>query len=405
MSLKFPNLRFPGFEGQWEAKRLGEVATFAKGKGISKNEIVDDGETECIRYGELYTFYREVISEIKSKTNTAISTLVLSEANDVIIPASGETQIDIATASCVIKSGVALGGDLNIIKTKNNGVFLSYYLNSKKKLEIAKLSQGISVVHLYSSQLALLNLKLPQLEEQEKLSGFLSLLNSRIQTQKKIIEKLESLIQGWRERIFSQKVRFKNERNSFSSWEIKKLKDISIRITTKNIESNKNVLTISAQYGLISQLDFFSKSVSAKNIDNYYLLEKNDFAYNKSYSNGYPMGAIKQLINYKKGVVSTLYICFRFHDYINSEYMKHYFDSGYHNVEIEKIAQEGARNHGLLNISITDFFDIKISLPSREEQTKIANFLSSIQEKIETEKKIIEKLELQKKFLLTNLFV
>ena len=85
----------------------------------------------------------------------------------MIIPASGETQIDIATASCVLKSGVALGGDLNIIKTKNNGVFLSYYLNSKKKLEIAKLSQGISVVHLYSSQLALLNLKLPEFEEQK----------------------------------------------------------------------------------------------------------------------------------------------------------------------------------------------------------------------------------------------
>ncbi|ROH85611.1 restriction endonuclease subunit S, partial [Chryseobacterium cucumeris] len=185
--LGIPKLRFPEFGiEKWETKRLGEIANFTKGKGISKSDIDENGETECIRYGELYTFYEEVISEIKSKTNTDISSLVLSEANDVIIPASGETQIDIATASCVLKPGVALGGDLNIIKTKNNGVFLSYYLNSKKKLEIAKLSQGISVVHLYSSQLALLNLKLPPLEEQNKLANFLSLLNSRIQTQKKI---------------------------------------------------------------------------------------------------------------------------------------------------------------------------------------------------------------------------
>ena len=168
-------MRFPGFEGDWEVKKLGEIAKFSKGKGISKIDVVEDGATECIRYGELYTHYGETVDEIKSKTNIDKSSLVLSEANDVIIPASGETQIDIATASCVLKSGVALGGDLNIIKTSNNGVFLSYYLNSSKKMEIARLSQGISVVHLYSSQLALLNLKLPILSEQNKIATFLLL--------------------------------------------------------------------------------------------------------------------------------------------------------------------------------------------------------------------------------------
>jgi type I restriction enzyme S subunit len=284
-----------------------------------------------------------------------------------------------------------------------------FFESGKQNVEIEKIAQegarNHGLLNIGVNDFFNIKLNIPVLKEQRKIASFLCLLDKRIQTQKKIIEQLETLIQGCREKIFSQKFRFKNDENSYSSWEIKKLKDISTRITSKNKESNKNVLTISAQYGLISQLDFFSKSVSAKNIDNYYLLEKNDFAYNKSYSNGYPMGAIKKLINYEKGVVSTLYICFRFHNYIHSEYMKHYFDSGYHNIEIEKIAQEGARNHGLLNISITDFFDINISLPSRDEQTKIANFLSSIQDKIETEKQILEKLELQKKFLLANLFV
>lgn len=153
-SRNVPKLRFPEFKGEWERKKLGEVATFSKGKGISKADIIEDGRTECIRYGELYTHYGETIKEIKSKTNIELKDLVLSEANDVIIPASGETQIDIATASCVLKKGIALGGDLNIIKTKNEGVFLSYYLNSRKKYEIANLAQGISVVHLYSSVLA-----------------------------------------------------------------------------------------------------------------------------------------------------------------------------------------------------------------------------------------------------------
>ncbi|MGJ1358185.1 restriction endonuclease subunit S [Sphingobacterium siyangense] len=202
-------MRFPEFTEEWETKKLGEIATFSKGKGISKSDIEENGIIECIRYGELYTHYREVINEIKSKTNVNTSTLVLSEMNDVIIPASGETTIDIATASCVMKSGIALGGDLNIIKTKNNGIFLSYYLNSKKKMEIANLAQGISVVHLYSSQLASLSLSLPKLNEQNRISSFLALIDERIQTQNKIIGQLETLIKGLSEKIYSQKIRFK----------------------------------------------------------------------------------------------------------------------------------------------------------------------------------------------------
>ena len=110
-----PALRFPEFKGEWERKKLGEIAKFSKGKGIPKIDISPDGETDCIRYGELYTRYNEVIDEVYSKTNVKKKDLVLSDANDVIIPASGETQIDIATASCVLRSGIALGGDLNII--------------------------------------------------------------------------------------------------------------------------------------------------------------------------------------------------------------------------------------------------------------------------------------------------
>ncbi|MFT6814624.1 MAG: type I restriction enzyme S subunit, partial [Sphingobacteriales bacterium] len=158
--MNIPKLRFSEFDEEWKQYNFGEIAEFSKGKGISKSDIVDDGLSECIRYGELYTTYGETISEVKSRTNVDSGDLVFSSANDVIIPASGETQIDIATASCVLREGIALGGDLNIVKTKNNGVFLSYYLNSKKKLEIARLAQGISVVHLYSSQLSLLELNL-----------------------------------------------------------------------------------------------------------------------------------------------------------------------------------------------------------------------------------------------------
>jgi len=128
-----PKLRFTEFREELFKSHLGEIATFSKGKGISKNDITSNGKNECIRYGELYTTYGEVIHQIVSKTNVPKTSSVLSEFNDIIIPSSGETQLDIAKSSCVLKSDVILGGDLNIIKTKNNGVFFSYYLNSAKK--------------------------------------------------------------------------------------------------------------------------------------------------------------------------------------------------------------------------------------------------------------------------------
>lgn len=178
-------------------------------------------------------------------------------------------------------------------------------------------------------------------------------------------------------------------------WKKVKLGDLFERVTRKNtnLESD-NVLTISAQYGLIKQEEFFNKSVAGKNLKNYYLLKKGEFAYNKSYSEGYPMGATKMLEKYDEGIVSTLYICFRSKsDLVNNEYFKYYFESKQYYDELSKIAQEGARNHGLLNINVKDFFNIKIIVPNREEQEKIVNILScvdNILNKISNEKELIK---------------
>jgi len=187
-------------------------------------------------------------------------------------------------------------------------------------------------------------------------------------------------------------------------WEEKKLGEIAERVIRKNKENNQNILTISAQFGLISQLEFFNKSVSAKDVTGYYLLHKNDFAYNKSYSNGYPMGAIKRLNRYEKGVVSTLYICFKFIDCIDNTFVEQSFETGNQNSEIEKVAQEGARNHGLLNIGVSDFFNIKLIIPSLPEQIQIASFLTLIDERIQCQNKIIERLETLMKEMSEKLF-
>ena len=199
-----PVLRFPEFResGEWEEKLFESVAKFSKGKGISKSDISPSGTQPCIRYGELYTYYSETIESVVSYTDISPDDLVLSKANDVIIPASGETQIDIATASCVLKSGIALGGDLNIIRSKMNGVFLSYYLNNAKKKDIAQLAQGISVVHLYSSQLKNLKLNIPKISEQQKIADCLTSIDELVTAQTQKIETLKAHKKGLMQQLF-----------------------------------------------------------------------------------------------------------------------------------------------------------------------------------------------------------
>lgn len=183
------------------------------------------------------------------------------------------------------------------------------------------------------------------------------------------------------------------------------LGDVFERISEKNVNNNQNVLTISAQYGLVSQYDYFNKNVASTNIKNYYFIKKGDFAYNKSRSQGYPFGVIKPLHRYENGVVSTLYICFRIKKNCSINFYEQYFGTNLINNEISKIAQEGARNHGLLNISVDDFFNkISLLVPSPLEQQKIAECLLSIDEEISAMKEKVEQLKTHKRGLMQKLF-
>ena len=208
-SLKSPSLRFPEFNGEWKEERLSEIADIYKGAGISKDQLSDNGEP-CILYGELYTKYKtETITEVISRTDIDNTKLVRSKANDVIIPCSGETAEDIATARCVIKDGILLGGDLNIIRLHNyDGSFVSYQLNGKRKYDIAKVAQGVSVVHLYGEHLKGVKTVNPCLAEQKKISRFLSLLDERIAVQNRLIDRLQSLMIG-----IAQKIAHSNKPN------------------------------------------------------------------------------------------------------------------------------------------------------------------------------------------------
>jgi type I restriction enzyme S subunit len=401
-----PKLRFPEFKGEWERKKLGEVATFSKGKGISKVDIIEDGRNECIRYGELYTHYNETINEIKSKTNIDLKDLVLSEANDVIIPASGETQIDIATASCVLKKGVALGGDLNIIKTKNDGVFLSYYLNYRKKYEIANLAQGISVVHLYSSQLSTLNLNLPSLPEQKRIASFFTVLDKKIAELKQKKALLEQYKKGVMQKLFSQELRFKNDNGKeFPKWEKKKLGEVAEFHKGKGLP--KNEISENGKYECIHYGELFTKyKEKIENIisrtdvfDKPFLSIANDVL--MPTSDVTPSGlATASCIN-KDGVIlgGDVLIIRQSVRVLDGLFFSFYV--GQHKEKVMKLVSGTTVYH----LYGSDMKKLEIVIPSFDEQTKIAHFLSAIDEKIHRTESQIQQTQQYKKGLLQNMFI
>ena len=293
---------------------------------------------------------------------------------------------------------------------KANVDFLVYFFQRKKGKNILELASPGGAGRnktLGQKEFEKTKLIVPKLAEQQKIAQFLSSADNKIQQFKRKHALMRQYKKGLMQQLFSQQVRFKDiEGRNYPDWKEKRFGDLFERVTRKNKKNCKNVMTISAQQGLINQQEYFNKSVSAADVTGYYLMNKGEFAYNKSYSKGYPLGAIKKLNRYDEGAVSTLYICFKAKENIVPEFYEQYFEGGLLNREIQKIAQEGARNHGLLNVSVVEFFrDIVIRLPSIEEQQKIADFLESIDKKTEKLSTQISQAETFKKGLLQQMFV
>ena len=239
---------------------------------------------------------------------------------------------------------------------------------------------------------------LPSADEQRRIAEIITAQNEVINLKEKLLAEK----QRQKKYLMQQLLTGKKRLPGFDGeWQNCRLHQLIKRIRRKNTVGNENVLTISAQYGLINQSEFFNKEIASEDKSNYYLLNRNDFAYNKSYSSGYPYGAIKRLTRYDQGIVSPLYICFEIvGDNVSLEYMEQYFEAGLMNREIQAFAQEGARNHGLLNIAVDDFFNSKVVLPSLEEQQAIAVILMAADKEIELLQQELEQEKQKKKALM-----
>jgi len=199
-----PALRFPGFRDAppWQVKRLGEVVEFAKGKGIAKADVTENGKTPCIRYGELYTEYGEYIDQIVSRTNTPLKGAVLSKRNDVLMPTSDVTPTGLATASALDIEGVIIGGDTLIIRSKELlNLYLAYFVTANKP-QIMRLVTGVAVFHIYARDLASLQVCIPSLPEQREITDCLQTWDEALEKLKALREALKLQKRGLMQKLF-----------------------------------------------------------------------------------------------------------------------------------------------------------------------------------------------------------
>ena len=386
--LNVPNLRFPEFQGEWEEERLADIADLYKGTGISKDQLSDDGEP-CILYGELYTKYKsETIREVISKTNIDNTKLVRSKANDVIIPCSGETAEDIATARCVLNGNILLGGDLNIIRLHGyDGAFMSYQLNGRRKYDIAKVAQGVSVVHLYGEHLKGVKTINPCLEEQKKIAKLLSLFDERIATQSKIIEDLKKLKSAIIEKLY------KGIQGTWYSY--RQLFSI-INERNKQLEYS-NVLSASQERGMVSREDLnLDIHFERSNISTYKIVKNGDYVIHlRSFQGGFAFSE-------KTGICSPVYTVLRPNNLLVYGYLSNYFTSR-NFVKSLIIVTYGIRDGRSINVD--EWLDMKVVIPSKEQQTHIVNVIESIENKIKNEETYSNCLLNQKQYLLRQMFI
>lgn len=381
---RVPQLRFPEFTDDWEQRKLiDEVSSIDTGKSkfiaheFGKYEIL--GSTAVIGYDSSYDYEGDFLLTARVGANAG-----------ELYRHSGKVKIS----------------DNTVFIQGNQLDFIYYAL---VKFDIKRLSFGTGQPLVKASELKEQMIGMPVSKvEREYIGSYFRKLDHLITLHHRKLENLKELRKGMMQKLFSQEVRFKaDDGNEFPEWEEKKLDDVAVRVTRKNKDNITDIpLTISSADGLIDQRDFFNKVVASKDMSGYYLLKKGEFAYNKSYSKGYDFGSIKRLDLYAEGALSTLYICFALNKDENSDFYQKYFDSLFWYLELQKICAEGARNHGLLNVSTNEFFQMKLKVPSsKQEQKKIADCLSSLDDVIAKQKATLAAWEELKKGLLQQMFV
>ena len=387
-----PALRFPGYTGVWEQRRLGDIAIEINAGGdvnkmllkpagqypVIANALTNDG---IVGYYDDYYRIQSPAVTVTARGNIGHATARMTNFTPIV--------------------------RLLTIISKHDSYFLEHAINNIKIIV-----ESTGVPQLTVPQLSQYKIAFPVTMMEEKTIGsFFRHVDGLINLHQRQTQKLKKLKQGLLHEMFPRegesvpRLRFPG---FTTNWEQQRLGNITNRITRKNTHLESDIpLTLSAQYGLIDQNEFFTKRIASKDISGYYLVRNGEFAYNKSTSSDAPWGAIERLDRYDQGVLSTLYIVFGVKDpqEINSDYLVSYYQTNLWHRGIQAIASEGARNHGLLNITPADFFDTTISVPSDyREQSLIGSFFRTLDDCIHCHERYVTTLIHLKKGLLQKMF-
>ena len=405
---KKPDIRFAGFTDAWEQRKLGELVHFSKGTGYSKADLKEFG-IPLILYGRLYTKYQTVITEVDTFAD-AKPVSVYSQGGEVIVPASGETAEDISIASVVEKSGVLLGGDLNII-TPPDGIdsaFLAISIsNGKPHDDMAKMAQGKSVVHLHNADLEKINLLYPDHTEQIKISGYFKQLDNLITLHQRKYDKLQNVKKSMLEKMFPKngsdvpEIRFAGFTDT---WEQRKLFDIVTEVNRNDPESSAPIMMITANNGFIEQSERYAFSNAGESLKKYILLKRGELAYNHGASKLRPYGSCFSLTTAESARIPFIYHCFATGEN-DPEFVSTELNGSRIEGQLRKIVSSGARMDGLLNISFEEYSRVELMLPSVPEQETLSTFFRNLDNLITLHQRELEKLKNLKKACLEKMFV
>ena len=420
--LNVPHLRFPEFHGEWENCKVSDLLDFYSTNSLSWDQLEYGTDNMLnLHYGLIHVglptmvdLSKDILPTIKKEHK--LKNFELCKEGDIVFADASEDTNEVAKAIefyTLEDKAVVCGLHTIHGRDKSNKTVVGYkgyaFSSTAFHHQIRRIAQGTKIYSISAKNFAECYIGIPSKEEQTKIAKLLRLIDERIATQSKLIEDLKKLKSAIVEKVFCSPnqeypmCRIEGFEQALSTY---KMSDFSSRIATKNKDSKCSlVLTIAAQFGLVNQESFFNKSVASENLTGYYLLHKGEFAYNRSYSAGYDWGAVKRLDNYDEGVLSTLYICFKINETIvDSDYLAYYFESTKWHRGLSDIAGEGARNHGLLNVSMTDYFNTKHRFPVIEEQKAIAKMLNTITEKERKATLLGECYQKQKQYLLCQMF-
>lgn len=410
-----PKIRFKGYQEDWEQRKLDDIATsFEYGLNAAAKEF--DGVNKYIRITDI-----DDDSHLFMVDNLTSPDIDLSDANnyklsvgDILFARTGasvgKTYIYRDSDGLVYYAGFLIRAK---ISEENNAEFVfQNTLTEKYYKYIAITSQRSGQPGVNAQEYAGYEIFVPCRAEQDKISEYLGCLDKLITLHQRKCDQTKKLKKFMLQKMFPQngkKVPELRFSEFTDDWEQRKLGELVERITRKNQDLVSELpLTISAQYGLIDQNEFFDKRVASKDVSGYYLIKNGEFAYNKSTSTEAPWGAIKRLDCYENGVLSTLYIIFGIKEDVpvDSDFLASYYSTNLWHKGIHEIAAEGARNHGLLNIAPADFFETKLMIPQDvEEQKKIGKYFTMLEALITLHQRKYEELQKVKKFMLQNMFV